>query len=152
MGVEFPLTFPQDFCGNSHIDPQVDSHMDSHIGFHKGKLLPIPNGHGKLGIPIPMTNLVIIARATFLQKGPAPNSRQVCPNWTHNNLYLVSPKVAVGIGIPMKIPMGIPMVKSDPHSHGYRHSHGYMNSHTHGSANIFQTENKIKAIQRYVRH
>ena len=113
VGVEFPLTFPQDFCGNSHIDPQVDSHMDPHIdlhmGFHKGKLLPMPNGHGKLGIPIPMPNLVIIARATFLQKGPAPNSRQVCRNWTYNNLYLVSPRVAVGIGIPMKIPMGNPM-------------------------------------------
>ena len=77
MGVEFTLPFPQDFCWNSHIDPQVDSHMDphidrhmdSHMGFHKGKLLTIPNGHGKLGIPMPMPNLVIIARATFLQEG-----------------------------------------------------------------------------------
>ena len=46
----------------------MDSHMDLHIGLHKGKMIPIPNGHRKLGIPMPMANLVIMARATFLQE------------------------------------------------------------------------------------
>ena len=47
--------------------------MDPHMGFHKGKMTPIPIGHGKLGIPMP--NLVIVARTTFMLGGPAPNSR-----------------------------------------------------------------------------
>ena len=64
------------------MDPHIDLHMDSHMGFHKGKLLPIPNGQGKLGIPIPMPNLVIIARATFCRGGLLPTrvrSAQIGP-------------------------------------------------------------------------
>ena len=62
-GISIPIPIPQDFCGNSHMGP----HIDSHMGFHKGKMIPIPVGHGKLGIP--MTNLVIVARTTFMLEG-----------------------------------------------------------------------------------
>ena len=97
------------------------------MGFHKGKMIPIPNGHRKLGIPIPMPNLVIMARATFLQEGACSQLASGLPKiWTYNNLYL--PRVAVGMGIPMgipmEIPMGIHMGKSDPHSHPISHTHG----------------------------
>ena len=56
-----------------HIHSHLDSHMDPHMGFHKGKMIPIPFGQGKFEIPMP--NLVTVAHATFMLKGPAPNSR-----------------------------------------------------------------------------
>ena len=86
MGGEFPFPFPQDFCGNSHTGPHIDSHMDlhmdSHMEFHKGKMIPIPIGHGKLGIPMP--NLVIVARVTIMLELPG---RGLLP--THQLKFIV---------------------------------------------------------------
>ena len=56
-------------------------HIDLHMGFHKGKMIPIPNGHRKLGIPMPMPNFVIRLVQHFCRKGPAPNSHQVFPKF-----------------------------------------------------------------------
>ena len=69
----------------------MDLHVDSHMGFHKEKMIPIPNGHRKSEIPMPMPNLVIMARATFLQEWASSQLASGLPKIvTYNNLYLVS--------------------------------------------------------------
>ena len=69
---------------DSNMGPHMNSHMDPHMGFHKGKMIPIPIGHGKSGIP--MLNFVIVARATFLLEGACSQLASGLPKiWTYNN-------------------------------------------------------------------
>ena len=79
------------------MDLHMGPDMDSHMGFHKGKMIPIPIGHGKLGIPMP--NLVIVARATFMLEG-------ACSQLT--NLNFSNQFVSVRIQFVCFYPIGDP--------------------------------------------